>query len=266
MVNGFDGRAPPALLDPELGHLVRAARRARSAARTGCSTRPRSSSSAARASTCTTADGNAYLDAYNNVPSVGHSHPRVTEAVSRGSSRRSTRTPGTSPTASSDYAERLLATHAARPGARDVHLHRQRGQRPRAADRPAPHRRHRGDRDRQRLPRRDVGRRRGLPQPRPTFRSAAHVRAVPAPPDAAAVAAAIADLERHGVRLAAFLADSLLSSDGVLPDPAGFLKPVQDAGARGGRAVHRRRGAVRLRPHRLATCGATSGTASTRTS
>ena len=25
--------------------------------------------------------GEAYLDAYNNVPSVGHSHPHVTEAV-----------------------------------------------------------------------------------------------------------------------------------------------------------------------------------------
>jgi 4-aminobutyrate aminotransferase-like enzyme len=38
---------------------------------------------------------------------------------------------------------------------------------------------------------------------------------------AAGVAAAIADLQRHGVRLAAFLADSIFSSDGVLPDPAG---------------------------------------------
>ena len=38
--------------------------------------------------------GEAYLDAYNNVPSVGHSHPHVTEAVT-GSWARSTRTPGT---------------------------------------------------------------------------------------------------------------------------------------------------------------------------
>ena len=29
------------------------------------------------------ADGRAYLDAYNNVPCVGHSHPRVTEAIAR---------------------------------------------------------------------------------------------------------------------------------------------------------------------------------------
>jgi 4-aminobutyrate aminotransferase-like enzyme len=44
----------------------------------------------------------------------------------------------------------------------------------------------------------------------------------------AAVAWAISDLERHGLRLAAFLADSLFSSDGVFPDPAGFLAPVAD--------------------------------------
>src|SRR3569832_128767 len=29
------------------------------------------------------ADGTRYLDAYNNVPSVGHCHPRVVEAVAR---------------------------------------------------------------------------------------------------------------------------------------------------------------------------------------
>ena len=28
-------------------------------------------------------DGNAYLDAYNNVVSLGHSHPRVVEAIQR---------------------------------------------------------------------------------------------------------------------------------------------------------------------------------------
>ena len=29
------------------------------------------------------ADGSRYLDAYNNVPSVGHCHPRVVEAIAR---------------------------------------------------------------------------------------------------------------------------------------------------------------------------------------
>ena len=42
------------------------------------------------------------------------------------------------------------------------------------------------------------------------------------------VRASIADMNRHGVRLAAFIADSLFSSDGIQPDPAGFLKPVLD--------------------------------------
>jgi 4-aminobutyrate aminotransferase-like enzyme len=45
------------------------------------------------------------------------------------------------------------------------------------------------------------------------------------------VRAAIADMNRHGVRLAAFIADSLFSSDGILPDPAGpngFLRPLVD--------------------------------------
>src|SRR5258708_37628342 len=53
---------------------------------------------------------------------------------------------------------------------------------------------------------------------------------VPAPgPDFAThVAAAISDLRDHGIGLAAFLADSLFSSDGVIPDPAGFLRPVRD--------------------------------------
>src|SRR5207244_243619 len=43
------------------------------------------------------------------------------------------------------------------------------------------------------------------------------------------VRTAIADMNRHGVRLAAFIADSLFSSDGIRPEPAGFLRPVADA-------------------------------------
>jgi 4-aminobutyrate aminotransferase-like enzyme len=43
------------------------------------------------------------------------------------------------------------------------------------------------------------------------------------------VRAAIADMNRYGVRLAGFIADSLFSSDGIRPDPAGFLRPVADA-------------------------------------
>jgi 4-aminobutyrate aminotransferase-like enzyme len=64
----------------------------------------------------------------------------------------------------------------------------------------------------------------------PNVPAGPHVRVVPAPgPDFAEhVAAAIDDLRDRGVGLAAFLADSLFSSDGVIPDPAGFLRPAQD--------------------------------------
>jgi hypothetical protein len=33
-------------------------------------------------------------------------------------------------------------------------------------------------------------------------------------------------MNRHGVRFAAFIADSLFSSDGIIPEPAGLLRPV----------------------------------------
>lgn len=64
-----------------------------------------------------------------------------------------------------------------------------------------------------------------------------HVRVVPAPttgPEAGAVFAAgvrgaIADLQRHGVKLAALIVDTVFSSDGVFTDPAGFLAPAVDA-------------------------------------
>ena len=38
------------------------------------------------------ADGQAYLDAYNNVPSVGHCHPRVVEAIARQAATLNTHT------------------------------------------------------------------------------------------------------------------------------------------------------------------------------
>ena len=38
----------------------------------------------------TDVDGRRYLDAYNNVPCVGHGHPRVTEAIARQTRRLNT--------------------------------------------------------------------------------------------------------------------------------------------------------------------------------
>ncbi len=55
------------------------------------------------------ADGRCYLDLYNNVPSVGHSHPRVVEAICKQVSLLNTHTRYLNDVVDL-YAERLLAT------------------------------------------------------------------------------------------------------------------------------------------------------------
>jgi 4-aminobutyrate aminotransferase-like enzyme len=178
------------------------------------------------------AEGRAYLDAYNNVPCVGHSHPRVTEAVSRQLATLNTHTRYLTEGVVG-YAERLLATHdlgapanamftCTGSEANDLAL---------------------------RIARHHTGATGVIvtanayhgvtaalaelsPSLGPNVPLGTHVRVVPAPAAGvnftAAVAWAISDLQRHGLRLAAFLADSLFSSDGVLPEPAGFLAPVAE--------------------------------------
>jgi 4-aminobutyrate aminotransferase-like enzyme len=176
-------------------------------------------------------DGVAYLDAYNNVPSVGHSHPRVTEAVARQLATLNTHTRYLTDGVVG-YAERLLATHTLGPAhamftctgseANDLALRIARsctGGSGLIVTENAYH-----------------GVTAAVAEASPSLGAnvplGLHVRTVPAPGPgvdvAAAVAAAIEDLRRHGLRLAAFLADSLFSSDGVRPDPAGFLAPVAD--------------------------------------
>jgi 4-aminobutyrate aminotransferase-like enzyme len=54
-------------------------------------------------------DGADYLDAYNNVPSVGHAHPRVVAAIAEQAARLNTHTRYLSE-ATVTYAEQLLAT------------------------------------------------------------------------------------------------------------------------------------------------------------
>ena len=170
-------------------------------------------------------DGVAYLDAYNNVPSVGHSHPRVTEAVSRQLATLNTHTRYLTDGVVG-YAERLLATHSIGPAhamftctgseANDLALRIARtftGGTGVIVTANAYH-----------------GVTAAVAELSPSLGAnvplGVQVRAVPAPGSdadvdfAAGVAAAIEDLRRHGVRLAAFLADSVFSSDGVLPDPA----------------------------------------------
>src|SRR5471032_3061708 len=58
------------------------------------------------------AEGRRYLDVYNNVPSVGHSHPAVVEAIRRQVGQLNTHTRYLNDVVDT-YAERLLATFPA---------------------------------------------------------------------------------------------------------------------------------------------------------
>jgi 4-aminobutyrate aminotransferase-like enzyme len=174
------------------------------------------------------AEGNAYLDAYNNVPAVGHCHPKVVEAIARQAGMLNTHTRYATDTIL-DYAERLLATFPAEIGnvmftctgseAVDLALRIARfttggegvvitsnayhGVTTAAAE--------------------------ISPSLGPAVPLGRTVWTVPPPADSAdQVRAAIEDMTRHGVKFAAFIADSLFSSDGILPEPAGFLRPVVD--------------------------------------
>ena len=60
-------------------------------------------------------DGNDYLDAYNNVPSVGHAHPRVVAAIAEQAARLNTHTRYLD-AATVAYAEDLLSTFPAHLG------------------------------------------------------------------------------------------------------------------------------------------------------
>jgi 4-aminobutyrate aminotransferase-like enzyme len=193
------------------------------------------------------ANGQAYLDAYNNVPSVGHCHPRVVEAIARQAATLNTHTRYAN-TEILAYAERLLAMYPAEIGhvmftctgseAVDLALRIARFRTggegtiitanayhgvTTAAAEISP----------------SLGP--GVPLGR-SVRTVAPPVPDPAAPDPAAeqaeqagqafatrVSAAIGDLRRHGITFAAFIADSLFSSDGIRPDPAGFLRPVVDA-------------------------------------
>lgn len=182
------------------------------------------------------ADGREYLDAYNNVPSVGHAHPHVVEAITRQAAGLNTHTRYASEGLVA-YAERLVATHD--PVIERVMLTCTGSEAVDLALRIATFR----------------GDRRGVIVTANAYHGVTgavaaispslgtgvpigtHVRTVPAPRTspggdpaaelAAAVEGAIADLRRHGIEPAAFVADSVFSSDGLWPEPA--LGPAVDA-------------------------------------
>jgi len=192
------------------------------------------------------ADGEAHLDVYNNVPSVGHCHPRVVEAIARQAAILNTHTRYLDDTIL-DYSERLLATFPDEiervmytcTGSEAVDL----------ALRVARH--HTGGTGIIITENAYHGVTTAAAEISPSLGLGVplgpHVMTVPAPDayraqgrdvaDALAeeVSKAIAFMRRHGIRPAAFIADSIFSTDGILPDPAGFLQKtlavVHEAGA-----------------------------------
>ena len=181
------------------------------------------------------AAGNAYLDAYNNVASLGHCHPRVVAAMAKQAATFASHTRYLHDTILS-YSERLLATFPDRLShvmftctgseANDLALriaYQHTGGTGIIVTENAYH---------------------GVthlvagfsPSLGAGVARGAHVRTVPAPdpvrgddtgPEfARAVQGAIDDLARSGIRPAALIVDTIFSSDGVIPDPAGFLAPA----------------------------------------
>ena len=183
--------------------------------------------------------GNEYLDAYNNVVSVGHCHPRVVDAISEQLRTLCTHTRYIQE-GILDYAEDLLGTHDAHlkhamftctgSEANDLALRiakHHTGKRGIIITEEAYH----GNSDLTASFSPSLG----LQSPLGTF-----VRRVPAPDSyrvplenighwmAERVSAQIADLERRGEGLAAFIADSMFSSDGIFAHPTDLLQPVID--------------------------------------
>ncbi|GGE04718.1 aspartate aminotransferase family protein [Aureimonas endophytica] len=189
------------------------------------------------------ADGRRYLDVYNNVPSVGHCHPKVVAAIAAQAAALNIHTRYlTRPVEA--YAERLLATFPAPltnllmtctgSESNDLALRIANsftGARGIVVTEAAYH-----------------GNTAAVTEISPSSllrrRPAAHVRTIPAPDIAAggdvgarfaaALKAAIADLEAQGLGFAGLVVDTIFSSDGIHADPPGFLRDaagiVREAG------------------------------------
>lgn len=181
-------------------------------------------------------DGNAYLDVYNNVPSVGHSHPRVVEAVAKQAATLNTHTRYLHEGIVA-YSTQLLATYpdelehvmytCTGSEAVDLALRIARFHTKGTGIIVSANAYH------------------GLtsavveisPSMGPNVPLGRHVYAVPAPDQyrakegedigetfAADVDAAIKDMQRHGIRFAGMITDMILSTDGILTEPRGFFK------------------------------------------
>ena len=184
--------------------------------------------------------GEKYLDAYNNVASLGHCHPRVVEAITSQTAVLNTHTRYLHE-GIVDYAETLTATF---PAALSQAMFTCTGSE--ANDLAV------------RIARYVTGGTgiictdlayHGLTSAVAEFSPSLgesvtlgpHVRTVPAPDSyrhspeemmekfGRDVRAAIADLKRHGIKPAMLITDTIFSSDGIFAGPKGFLKPAVDA-------------------------------------
>jgi 4-aminobutyrate aminotransferase-like enzyme len=182
--------------------------------------------------------GRAYLDVYNNVPAVGHANPHVAQAVCEQMSQLNTHTRYvTMPVI--EYSERLVSLFPeelsqviyACTGSEAVDLalriaKYETGREGIIVTRHAYH----GTTTEAATISPSLG------PHRPTARWVRYVDAPntslegadAGPLFAARVRQAVAELEADGIGFAAFIADSIFSSDGLQADPAGFLKPVID--------------------------------------
>lgn len=185
------------------------------------------------------AQGERYLDCYNNVASVGHAHPAVVQAMTAQASQLNTHTRYLHETVL-DYAESLLATMPAELGhvmftctgseANDLALRIAKA--------------HTGGEGVVVTSFAYHGVTSALAELSPALGEgvplSTRAAVVSAPdiyrggPEAAAqfaknVAQAFADLQARGVKPAALLVDTMFTSDGVFADPAGFLTAAVDA-------------------------------------
>jgi 4-aminobutyrate aminotransferase-like enzyme len=189
-------------------------------------------------------NGDRFLDCYNNVAALGHAHPRVVEAIARQASLLNTHTRYLHETIL-EYAEALLSTFPAELGqaiftctgseANDLALRIARTCTSGEGIVVTAFAYH--------------GVTSALAELSPSLGESSplgrHVSTVMAPdayragPDmparfAADIAAAFADQQRHGIRPCALLVDTMFTSDGIFPEPAGFLAGAVEAAREAG--------------------------------
>nr|WP_197333305.1 aspartate aminotransferase family protein [Ralstonia syzygii] len=186
--------------------------------------------------------GNEYLDAYNNVVSVGHSHPRVVAAITKQLETLCTHTRYLQD-GLLKYSESLLATFGGELGATGSTMFTCTGSE--ANDLAMRVARHYTGNTGVIVTAEAYHGNSGLtagfsPSLGKKSKLDPFVRTVPAPDSyrvplesmgqwmADNVAAQIADIQRHGGGLAAFICDSLFSSDGLYCDPTNLLQPVAE--------------------------------------